>query len=148
LTIFLQNILHGWCNLCIALNEILVVYSMSQRSAQLSNWSGGGGRSTIIAILDRSISNPCLQTIWPSSTPKGENNMHFFRFREIWHCLHLSNISLKNSIWFFNNLKIIKNISVVGVFMIGQNSHSLVNRVSTFQIQIRIHLQDNEPGFR
>jgi hypothetical protein len=31
---------------------------------------------------------------------------------------------------------LIKNISVVGVFMIGRNSHSMVIRVSTFRIQI------------
>jgi hypothetical protein len=31
-------------------------------------------------------------------------------------------------------------------FGFDQKSHSIVNRLSTFQIQIRIHLQDKEPG--
>jgi hypothetical protein len=43
----------------------------------------GGGKSTIMAILDGSTNNPYLHIILPRNTPKGEKKMHFFRFREI-----------------------------------------------------------------
>jgi hypothetical protein len=43
----------------------------------------GGGRSTIMAILDGSTNNPFLYTIWPNNTPNGEKKMHFFRFKAI-----------------------------------------------------------------
>jgi hypothetical protein len=98
LTIFLQQLLHGYCNLIISFNELPVVACVSQRSAQLFDYRRGGGRSTIMAILDGSTKNPCLHTICPNRSPNGENKMHFFRFKEIWHCLHLSNISLRHSI--------------------------------------------------
>jgi hypothetical protein len=43
----------------------------------------GGGKSTIMEILDGSTSNPFLHRICPRNTPKGEKKMDFFRFREI-----------------------------------------------------------------
>jgi hypothetical protein len=43
---------------------------------------------------------------------------------------------------------LMSEIVVVGIFGFDRKSHSVVNRLSTFRIQIRIHLQDNEPGLR
>jgi hypothetical protein len=80
LTIFLQKLLHGCCDLCITFNELPVVCANAVHSCLIDI---GGGKSTIMAILDGSTNNPYLQTIWPSNTPKGEKKMHFFRFREI-----------------------------------------------------------------
>jgi hypothetical protein len=37
-------------------------------------------------------------------------------------------------------------IVVGGIFSFHRKRHSVVIRLSTFRIQIRIHLQDKEPG--
>jgi hypothetical protein len=42
----------------------------------------------------------------------------------------------------------INDIFVVGIFGFDRNSHSFFNRLSMFWIQIRIHLQDIEPGLK
>ena len=68
----------------------------------------GGGRSTMIAILEGFTNNPYLHTKCPKNTPKGEKKIHFFKFREIWHFPHLSNINLKHSIWSFIRIKIVQ----------------------------------------
>ena len=44
--------------------------------------------------------------------------------------------------------KLMSEIVVVGIFGFDRKSHNVVNRLSTFWIQIMIHLQDNEPGLR
>ena len=75
---------------------------MSQCSVKLS-YCLRSGKFTMIAILAGSTINTCLQTICPNNIPKGTQNMHFFKFKEIWYCLHVSSISLKLPICFLSN---------------------------------------------
>jgi hypothetical protein len=41
--------------------------------------------------------------------PNGAQKIHFFRFKEIWNCLHLSNIKNIVLIWPFNKMNIVQS---------------------------------------
>lgn len=50
-----------------------------------------------------------LEKICPSNTPNGEQTIHFFKFKEIYSCLHLS--SINHNFWtcFFRKLNIVQS---------------------------------------
>ena len=69
----------------------------------------GGFRSMMTLILAMCTLIPSLQTTCPNRMPIGVANMHFFMFKEIWICLHLSNISLSHLMWSFSMLYIVQS---------------------------------------
>ena len=63
----------------------------------------------ITTILARYTIHPCWHTICPTEIPKGTQNIHFFRLREIKCFLRVSSIMCKLDTCFFTNPNIVQS---------------------------------------
>jgi hypothetical protein len=64
----------------------------------------GGWKYKITSVFVGSTINPCLHTISLNNIPNSAQKKHFFRFKDIWCCLCLYNVKLRNSMWYISKL--------------------------------------------